>query len=238
MRIQSLSAQCRWMVAAIVAVAPLTVGADEPASGSTESGSVGVIRISDKKVEQTSHTSGHVHHHGAEGCPSCQNGCPDCPEGYQQIGHGVKLTGCMPADAAKMGILHIKMFCTKHHLTMKAHCRGQHEECYNGPCKTCGKRHACGDGTHQCEQCKREQGNGRTGRRSDSYSVVYAVNPAYSDARDSKVYAAEGYGVPMAVPLAPVVGHTYNYGWGIPSSRRTPVSRFVPDVRYIQRTRP
>jgi len=29
------------------------------------------------------------------------------------------------------------------------------------------------------------------------------------------------------VPMAPVVNHTYNYGWGIPSSRLTPVSHPV-----------
>ena len=57
------------------------------------------------------------------------------------------------------------------------------------------------------------------------YSRVYPVSPYYSDSRDGQAYAAQGYGVPISVPLAPVVGHTYNYGWGIPSSRLTPVSR-------------
>ena len=57
------------------------------------------------------------------------------------------------------------------------------------------------------------------------YSRVYPVNPYHTDARDGQAWAAQGYGIPMAVPLAPVVGHTYNYGHGIPSSRLTPVSR-------------
>ncbi len=57
------------------------------------------------------------------------------------------------------------------------------------------------------------------------YSRVYPQDPYYFDGRDGQAWAAQGYGVPMAVPLAPVVGHTYNYGWGIPSSRLTPVSR-------------
>jgi hypothetical protein len=56
------------------------------------------------------------------------------------------------------------------------------------------------------------------------YSRVYPVNPYYNDSRDGQVWAAQGYGVPISVPLAPVVGHTYEYGWGIPSSRLVPVS--------------
>lgn len=56
------------------------------------------------------------------------------------------------------------------------------------------------------------------------YARVYPQDPHYFDQRDGQVWAAQGYGVPMAVPLAPVVGHTYNYGWGTPSSRLTPVS--------------
>ncbi|MCA9116505.1 MAG: hypothetical protein KDA79_15580 [Planctomycetaceae bacterium] len=61
------------------------------------------------------------------------------------------------------------------------------------------------------------------------YGAAYAVNPDYWDKRDSgPLYSAEGYGVPVAVPLPPVVNRSYNYGWGIPSSRLTPISRLVP----------
>ena len=56
------------------------------------------------------------------------------------------------------------------------------------------------------------------------YSRVYPVNPYYNDSRDGQVWAAQGYGIPISVPLAPVVGHTYEYGWGVPSSRLVPVS--------------
>ncbi len=49
------------------------------------------------------------------------------------------------------------------------------------------------------------------------------VNPGYADPRDAQIYAAQGAGVPVAVPLAPVVQYTYNYGWGVPSSRLTRV---------------
>lgn len=59
------------------------------------------------------------------------------------------------------------------------------------------------------------------------YSMVYPVNPQHFDARDGQVYAAQGYAGPVSVPIAPVVNHTYNYGWGIPSSRLTPISHPV-----------
>lgn len=56
------------------------------------------------------------------------------------------------------------------------------------------------------------------------YNMVYPVNPAHFDQRDGQVYAAAGHGGPVSVPIAPVVNHTYNYGWGIPSSRLTPIA--------------
>jgi len=73
-------------------------------------------------------------------------------------------------------------------------------------------------GKHSDGRCRPKFGHG-------SYDIVYAVNPCYFDKRDGRAYSAQGWGVPMAVPLAPNVEHTYNYGWGIPSSRLTPVSR-------------
>ncbi|MBT4867371.1 MAG: hypothetical protein HON53_19890 [Planctomycetaceae bacterium] len=60
------------------------------------------------------------------------------------------------------------------------------------------------------------------------YNLLYSANPNHFDQRDGRVYAAQGYGVPMAVPLAPNVRHTYNYGHGIPSSRLTPISTGAP----------
>ncbi|QDU00430.1 hypothetical protein V6x_01030 [Gimesia chilikensis] len=59
------------------------------------------------------------------------------------------------------------------------------------------------------------------------YKMTYAVDPYYFDGRDGQLYGAQGYGVPVAVPLAPTVRQTYNYGWGVPSSRITPISRIV-----------
>ena len=60
------------------------------------------------------------------------------------------------------------------------------------------------------------------------YQLTYPVNPSYFDGRDGQVYAAQGYGGPVSVPLAPIVRNTYNYGWGVPSSRLTPISHPIP----------
>ena len=56
------------------------------------------------------------------------------------------------------------------------------------------------------------------------YDMAYAANPYHFDQRDGSLYAAQGYGTHITVPLAPNVHHTYNYGWGIPSSRITNIS--------------
>jgi len=68
---------------------------------------------------------------------------------------------------------------------------------------------------------RRHEGPGRP--LAGCYRMVYPVDPGYFDRRDGQVYAAPGYGGPVSVPLAPVVNSTYNYGWGIPSSRLTPI---------------
>jgi len=60
------------------------------------------------------------------------------------------------------------------------------------------------------------------------YQRIIATQPGYYDARDKQVYASPMTGVPTAVPLAPNVRHQYNYGWGTPSSRLTPISTIVP----------
>ncbi len=66
------------------------------------------------------------------------------------------------------------------------------------------------------------------------YSMVYPYNPWYFDRRDAQVYAAQGYGAPMTVPLAPNVTNQWNYGWGVPSSRLTPISRVAPRPGVIE----
>lgn len=64
------------------------------------------------------------------------------------------------------------------------------------------------------------------------YTMVYPVDPWYGDCRDGSIYAAEGQGGPVSVPLAPVIRHTFNYGWGVPSSRLTPVSHLATRPYY------
>lgn len=65
-----------------------------------------------------------------------------------------------------------------------------------------------------------------------NYARVYATEPHYADARDSQVYASPTTGMPMAVPLPPNVRHQYNYSWGMPSSRLTPISNVVLPRRH------
>ena len=62
------------------------------------------------------------------------------------------------------------------------------------------------------------------------YHMAYSLNPDYFDPRDGRVFATHQYGVPIAVPLAPNVLHTFNYSRGIPSSRVTPISRHVDSM--------
>ncbi|MFN8706161.1 MAG: hypothetical protein ACK50J_05725 [Planctomyces sp.] len=62
------------------------------------------------------------------------------------------------------------------------------------------------------------------------YHMTYAHQPDYFDARDTQLYAAQGYGMPITVPLAPQVRHAYNYSAGIPASRITPISNYNPQT--------
>lgn len=63
------------------------------------------------------------------------------------------------------------------------------------------------------------------------YKRVYAADPSYYDQRDTRLYAAPATGVPTAIPLAPNVRYQYNYSWGTPSSRVTPISNLSPRRR-------
>ena len=120
-------------------------------------------------------------------------------------------------------------------------CEGECDYCDSGSsCPQCFGRHGC-FGCNGCRSCCDSRdivnyfrckfgyfiptGAGGAGVPfCGKYARVYPQDPHYFDQRDGQTWAAQGYGMPMAVPLAPVVGHTYNYGWGTPSSRLTPVS--------------
>ena len=64
------------------------------------------------------------------------------------------------------------------------------------------------------------------------WQMVYALNPYHIDQRDGRVFAAATTGVPMVIPVAPTVRHTYNYSTGMPASRITDMSRIVPPKPY------
>jgi len=64
--------------------------------------------------------------------------------------------------------------------------------------------------------------------------VYGPVNGYYYDVRDTRTYSDIGWHVPVTVPLAPMV-RSYNYGWGVPSTRLSPVGNYTawyPDVPY------
>ena len=60
------------------------------------------------------------------------------------------------------------------------------------------------------------------------YQITYADQPDYFDPRDGQLYAAQGSGMPMTVPLAPTVRYAYNYSSTIPASRITQISNYNP----------
>ena len=153
-----------------------------------------------------------------EGCPAeapCQTECPPVvyggcpPEGYCRT-RCVLGNNCV-ADKLRCHAINHRM---RNRQTSDALCQMLHNDCNE---------------KFNWFRCKFGYffPNGSGGKGSalvGHYSMVYPVNPEYQDPRDCQVYSAQGYYGPGAVPLAPVVNHTYNYGWGVPSSRLTPVS--------------
>lgn len=60
------------------------------------------------------------------------------------------------------------------------------------------------------------------------YQITYADQPAYTHPQDGQAWGAQGYGVPCTVPVPPTVRYSYNYSWGLPASRLTPIGQPVP----------
>jgi hypothetical protein len=103
-----------------------------------------------------------------------------------------------------------------------------HGETCDGTCNGCGPGAAhCGI-WHTCLCGGPDHGYGCRFLDYHLYCMTYPVNPWYYDPRDTRVYAAAGFGAPMTIPLAPTVQTQVNYSWGIPASRITPISRVAP----------
>lgn len=116
------------------------------------------------------------------------------------------------------------------------------QACRNGACQNCrngANCDQCDDGNFLTRLCSRScdrlfgwmvpsgccgQGCPPLGK----YKMNYAVNPGYAHPADNAAYGAQGYGVPITVPLAPNVRQSYNYSSGIPASRITPVGHYIP----------
>ena len=145
--------------------------------------------------------------YGASGCPTCPGGV--CPPGVPCPGvclPGLCLPG-VPCPGLCLPGVPVPGLCLPHCLNR---CGGP-ESCYL--CSLCGIGANANNGRH-----------GLFGK----YEHVYALNPDYRDRRTGDVWASQDTGVPMAVPLAPNVRHTMEYGWGLPSSRLVPISRPLP----------
>ena len=169
-------------------------------------------------------------------CGQCSQCCQcDCPA-YIHEGRPCHLTGNPIIDWCTVNKMKIHSAIMSRYYNCKARRKMDDcdDDCRRGGCNggDCDK-----DG---CSYCGLPYPNGCGGKGCaiiDHYSMVYATMPEYSDPRDGRVYSAEGFNVPVAVPLAPNVEYQYNYGWGIPSSRLTPVSRFIPEGHMIYQQR-
>ena len=236
--------KCRTLLMTVVAATLLT------AATQADDRSAGVVRISDRSstvhratrtvyraqspdvVIQTSANDGILL---VDGSSCISKTAPCCPKAA--CGNGCAAKGCCPSACGKKGC-----------------CNNGCGNCGNGCGKGCGscdgscgcgdpacscgnngwgrkgwgwgrKGCGCGDGNNcGCDACGGKRGHCWP---IVTYDIIYAANPNYYDRRDARAWAAQGYGVPMAVPLAPNVRSAYNYSWGIPASRLTPISRPV-----------
>lgn len=156
--------------------------------------------------------------------------CPDCPEGVHYP-DGVVYDECEPEivyDGGHVPLHYQACACLQTIGLNIAACF----DCHDDECEY----DVDGDGECDCPDCRAGRKPCRFGYFSQCgnipwagrYSRVYPLNSQYVDARDQRLYAAQGTGVPMTVPLAPTVGHSYNFGWGVPSSRLTPMYRNLP----------
>ncbi len=207
-----------------------------PALTASADDAEGVVRLSDYQSSDVilgQSPEGEVteEHHGDAGSSegyAPEGYCPEgnCPEGYYVecppyygppplcYHHSVLGNNCL-ANCLRGHAMNFRMRNQIAGETLKASCHQQsrehehwfrHKFGYFFPTGCCGR--GCPPVGH--------------------YSMVYPLDPNYFDQRDGNIYAAQGYGGPVSVPLAPNVRHSYNYGWGVPSSRLTPISHPYP----------
>lgn len=112
------------------------------------------------------------------------------------------------------------------------------DDCNDNNCQQgCWDRFKCWCKGDDCDGCRRHC-HGCKGCCKCGNCCGYVQLGQYSDIRDTRLYSAQGYDVPVAVPLAPIVKHTYHYGWGVPSSRLVRVgaqyNKWYPDQPFTQ----
>ena len=198
-----------------------------------DSGQAGIVRISRPKLSdvaanrQVTPTSAMMMNEScntAAGSPSsvgCDPSSSGMGSGYTNGAQGSQYTE-YPADSG---------WGSGFHRHTRGHSAAFNKMCFGNSCQPGGMYYHDPSGQAMCEYFKCKfgyfipTGGGGAGLPwVGHYSRVYPVTPYHSDARDGQVWAAQGYGIPISVPLAPVVGHTYEYGLGVPSSRLVPVS--------------
>lgn len=197
--------------------------------------------------------------HGAEGCATCQDGdvghhhhCDACSADHcdhcgsavvVHEGHATRMTGNRMIDWWKTLSMKTRGRTMTHYYQAKAKWwnpdRWNPRDCDDDLPAGCNANGDCSNGLWMQKRLQRMKCRfgyflptgccGAGCPTVGAYHMVYSANPDYFDPRDGRVYGAQGYGVPMAVPLAPNVENTYNFGWGIPSSRLTPISRRLPE---------
>lgn len=157
---------------------------------------------------------------------------PSCPAPAPCASHGCKDHCCDKIGHCRLrNLLRCPRLCHRddcHDPCDQGHCGhglcrglchgcGAHGLCLGGLCSHCAYLHPCA----LLQSLKHYCGPGLL--PVGAYCRATPMNVNYFDVRDARVYAAQGFGIPVAVPLAPQVDFTYNYGWGIPASRLTPI---------------
>lgn len=219
----ALCGACEWPMAQAAEPAPMPTDAapavTAPAAATSQS--AGVVRI---RKERTQAVQPQAPVSGPVAPVGFRDAISEGLESFQTPARPVTMTQAYPQAYASQGY-------AAQPVAMQGQVQGYpvetvYTDCPNGECDRHGY---CKERFHEWLKYKFgyfiPTGNGGTGTPLfGKYHRVYPQDPGYFDQRDGQLYSAQGYGVPVSVPLAPVVGHQYNYGWGIPSSRLTPIS--------------